>query len=152
MSVLEIGWKEWISLPDLNIPAIKAKMDTGARTSALHAFNIKEFEKEAQRWVRFTVQPLRKKPDIEIQCVSNVLGMREIKNSGGNIENRYVIKTTVVLGKKIWPVEFTLTNREDMLFRILLGRMALKDNFKVDPGKKYIMGKAALKNMYNKAK
>ena len=148
MSGLNIGWKEWVALPELQIPAIKAKVDTGARTSALHASRITAIERGSEPWVRFVVQPLRKHPEIEIQCESKLLDMRNIKDSGGHVETRYVIETAVTLGDRTWPVALSLTNRGDMLFRMLLGRTALSEDIRINPGKKYLTGKAQPKTCY----
>jgi len=148
MTELNIGWKEWVALPDLKIPAIKAKVDTGARTSALHASQISAFTKPSGRWVRYVVRPLRRHPEIEIQCESKLLDRRDIKNSGGQVETRYVIETTVVLGGATWSTTLSLTSREDMLFRMLIGRTTLNDNIIIHPGDKYLTGKMKLKKCY----
>lgn len=152
MPDLNIGWKEWVALPDLNIPAVKAKVDTGARTSALHASRIEPITRPSGEWVRYVVHPLRKHPEIKIQCESKLLDRRDIKDSGGHVERRYVIETTVVLGVRVWTVALSLTHRGDMLFRMLLGRTALSDSITVDPGKKYLAGKARLKKCYPELK
>jgi len=148
LSELIIGWKEWVSLPDLNIPAIKAKVDTGARTSALHASRITTLEEASEPWVQFVVQPLRKHPEIEIQCASKLLDRRDIKDSGGHVETRYVIETAVTLGDRTWPVALSLTDRGDMLFRMLLGRTAFEGAAIIHPGRKYLTGKARLSKHY----
>jgi hypothetical protein len=148
MTQLNIGWKEWVALPDLQIPAIKAKVDTGARTSALHASQIVEFEKPSGRWVRYVVRPLRRYPEIEIPCESKLLDVRDIKNSGGQVESRYVIETTVQLGGAMWSATLSLTSREDMLFRMLIGRTFLSDRVIIHPGEKYLTGSVRLKNCY----
>ncbi len=132
-----IGWREWVSLPDLAVSRIKAKIDTGARTSALHAFDIEVCEKNGQDWVRFTVHPYQKN-DTEIQtCTCPVRDMRIITNSGGFQERRIVIITQLSIGQESWPIELTLTNRDEMGFRMLLGRTAIKGRFMVDPGKSF---------------
>lgn len=148
MTELKIGWKEWVSLPDLQIPAIKAKTDTGARTSALHADRITVVMKPSGPWVRYIVRPLRRKIGIAVQCESRLLDRRDIKNSGGQVESRYVIETTLVLGDAMWPVKLTLTNREDMLFPMLLGRTALRDRVIIYPGEKYLTGSVRIKKCY----
>ncbi|WP_372678904.1 ATP-dependent zinc protease [Desulfosarcina sp.] len=148
MTELKIGWKEWVSLPDLKIPAIKAKVDTGARTSALHATRITVFTKPSGRWVRYFVRPLRKKPEIEIKCESKLLDRRDIKNSGGQVESRYIIETTVVIGESKWLATLSLTSRDDMLFRMLLGRTTLIDKVIIYPGEKYLAGKVKLRKCY----
>ena len=136
-----IGWKEWLVLPDLGIPALKAKIDTGARTSALHTFSLEEFFLEGQLMVRFGIHPLRKRSDVELFCEAPVADQRLVKDSGGHTEMRYVIETSVLLGTFLWPIEISLTNRDGMMFRMLLGRTALKNRFIVDPAKAYLTGK-----------
>jgi ribosomal protein S6--L-glutamate ligase len=148
LTELKIGWKEWVSLPDLQVPAIKAKVDTGARTSALHASRITVFTKPSGPWVRYLVRPLRKHPEIEIECESKLIDKRDIKNSGGQVESRYVIETTVVLGEAMWSATLSLTSRDDMLFRMLLGRTSLPENVVIYPSEKYLTGKVRLKKCY----
>jgi hypothetical protein len=148
MNELTVGWKEWVALPDLQIPAIKAKVDTGARTSALHASQITIVPKPSGNWVRFVVQPLRRSPEIEIQCESKLLDKRDIKNSGGQIESRYIIETTIMLGGAMWSTMLSLTSREDMLFRMLIGRTSLSDKATIHPGEKYLTGKLKVKKCY----
>ena len=137
---VKIGWREWLSLPALNIPAIKAKVDTGARTSALHAFFVEPFETDGIQMVRFGVHPLQKKLDIEIVCVAPVKDFREISDSGGHSEMRYVIETEVLLGESSRSIEMTLTNRDNMKFRMLLGRTAMA-GLLVAPDKSYLTGR-----------
>lgn len=137
-----IGWKEWLTLPDLGIPAIKAKIDTGARTSALHTFSLESFTATGQPMVRFGIHPLQKRRDVELFGEAPVIDRRRVKDSGGHVEKRYVIQTTAVLGRVYWPIQVTLTNRDGMLFRMLLGRTALERRFIVDPGRSYISGRA----------
>ena len=141
-----IGWKEWLALPDLGIPALKAKIDTGARTSALHTFCIEEFTVKEQLMVRFGIHPLRKQNNIELFCKAPVFDRRLVKDSGGHSEMRYVIETMVILGSVQWPIQISLTNREGMMFRMLLGRTALKQRFLVDPGQAYLTGRALAKS------
>jgi hypothetical protein len=141
-----IGWKEWVGLPDLGIPAVKAKIDTGARTSALHTFEIEEFEANGLRMVRFGIQPLQRRQDIERFCEAPVLERRRVKDSGGHVEKRYVIRTTVALGTLSWPINITLTDRAPMLFRMLLGRKAVEDKFLINPGQSYLTGRKLAKS------
>ncbi len=133
-----IGWREMIALPQLNIDRIKAKIDTGARSSALHAFDIEELSKNGKSIVRFRVHPLQKNNDITIIAEAPLIEYREVKNSGGTVELRPVVKTEIALRKKKWGIELTLTNRELMGFRMLLGREAVRNKFLVDPGKSYL--------------
>lgn len=142
MDRVVIGWREWMSLPELNIPRIKAKIDTGARTSALHAFFVEPFEEKGLEMVRFGVHPLQKRLDIEIICEYPVKDYRQVSDSGGHKEMRYVIETNVQLGSAIWPIEMTLTNRDSMKFRMLLGRTAMR-NIAVLPDQSYLFGRPA---------
>ncbi|MEM7536102.1 MAG: RimK/LysX family protein [Chloroflexota bacterium] len=140
MSKVTVGWREWASLPELNIPAIKVKIDTGARTSALHAFMVEEFQENKLIKVRFGMHPIRNRPDIERTCVADVIDRRVISDSGGHREMRYVIQTPIRMGNQAWPIEVTLTNRETMNFRMLLGRTAMTPRLLVDPSSSYLMG------------
>jgi hypothetical protein len=137
-----IGWKEWLTLPDLGIPAIKAKIDTGARTSALHTFSLETFTAEGQLMVRFGIHPLQKRRNVEVFCEAPVIDCRLVKDSGGHVEKRYVIRTSAVLGDVQWAIQATLTNRDGMRFRMLLGRKALEARFIIDPGRSYISGRS----------
>ena len=136
-----IGWREWVGLPELGIERMKAKVDTGARTSALHAFDIDVYRKHGQEWVRFTVHPLQKNELDSRICTSRVQDTRVVTNSGGSREKRIVIETTLLLGERAWPIEITLTNRDQMGFRMLVGRTAIKHHYLVHPGKSFCLGK-----------
>jgi len=135
-----IGWREWIRLPDLGQAVIKAKIDTGARTSALHAYYVEPFELEGRTWVRFGLHPRQKDTQVQIECEAPVLDQRRVTDSGGHAEMRYVIATTLVLGNTAYEAEVTLTDRENMLFRMLLGRGALKPRFLVDSDQSFLLG------------
>ncbi len=127
MDNFSVGWEEWLSLPELGLPALKAKTDTGARTSALHAFAIQPFGSEEKPFVRFGVHPVPDNPEIEVFCSAPVIDRRLITSSNGQTELRYVIKTPVTIGERTWDIEITLTNRENMAYRMLLGRSALEE-------------------------
>jgi hypothetical protein len=128
-----LGWEEWLSLPELGLPAIKAKVDTGARTSALHAFLIEPFGTSTAPMVRFGIHPIPGRNEIEIYCSAPVLDRREVTSSNGERETRFVIVSRVRIGERDWPIEITLTNRESMSYRMLLGRQAIREDMFVDP-------------------
>ena len=136
-----VGWREWIALPELGIKHIKVKVDTGARTSALHAYYVEPFIKASQEWVRFGIHPLQKSKNFSIECTAPVVDRRVVTDSGGNKEKRYVIETLLSIGEVAWRTELTLTDRDTMKFRMLLGRTALVGNFIVDPSASYLIGK-----------
>jgi len=140
MEKICLGWREWLALPDLHIAQIKAKIDTGARTSALHAYFVEPFEAAGVKMVRFGVHPLQKRLERELICQCPVKDYREVSDSGGHREMRYVIETKVQLGNLSWPVEMTLTNRDSMKFRMLLGRTALKGKI-IAPDRSYLFGR-----------
>jgi len=128
-----LGWEEWLSLPGLGLPAVKAKVDTGARTSALHAFQIEMFGSVSAPMVRFGVHPVPGRESIEVFCSAPVVDRREVTSSNGEREMRLVIATPVRIGAREWPIEVTLTNRESMSYRMLLGRQAIREDMFVDP-------------------
>ena len=137
-SILVVGWREWVALPDLDINRIKAKIDTGARTSALHTFSVESLNRNNTLRIRFKVRPLQQNKKTVITCESDVFDQRIIRDSGGNEELRYVIKTDIILGNKRWSIEITLTNRDSMGFRMLLGRTAMR-NLIVHPKRSFII-------------
>jgi ribosomal protein S6--L-glutamate ligase len=128
-----LGWEEWVSLPELGLPAIKAKVDTGARTSALHAYFVEPVQVEGVAMVRFGVHPIPRRDDVEIICTARIKDRREVTSSNGERENRYVIETPIRIGDREWPIEITLTNRNAMTYRMLIGRQAITDDILVDP-------------------
>ena len=145
----EIGWREWLALPELGVPAVKAKVDTGARTSALHVVNLTTFTERGCLNARFTLHPVRRLPKIAIDCVAEVIDQRTVSDSGGHKEKRLVIRTLAHMGDNGWPIEMTLTNREDMLFRMLLGRTAIRNRFSVNPARSYHYGRKLRKAYRN---
>ena len=137
-----IGWKEWFSLDCLGLPAIKGKIDTGAKTSALHAFNIESFYLEDVEYVKFDIHPLQKNKRLSRTCVARVIDQRMVSDSGGKKERRFVIKSDLKIGEKKLRIELTLTNRDSMTFRMLLGREAIKQaKMLVNPSKAFLQGK-----------
>ncbi len=139
--LLTLGWREWVSLPDLGLDRIKAKVDTGARTSAIHAFSVETFEENGRERVEFLIHPVQKDTDTVVKCRADVLDRRVVSDSGGHKEERIVIETTLAIGKHAWPVEATLTARDDMLFRMLIGRTAINRRAVVNPARSYVVGR-----------
>ncbi|MDX2224604.1 MAG: RimK/LysX family protein [Rhodospirillaceae bacterium] len=133
-----IGWREWVELPGLKVGRIKAKLDTGARTSALHAFNLRRYTKYGAAHVRFDVHPAQRKRKPTVRCHALVIDHRTVTDSGGRREERPVIRTTLKLGKSVYRIELTLTDRDDMGFRLLLGRQALRRRYVVDPARSFV--------------
>ena len=136
-----IGWREWVSLPDLGIEFIKAKVDTGARTSSLHAFDLEETMRDGVVHVRFLVHPEQRTSEPTIAAELPLLSTRRVRDSGGKAELRPVVETTIELFGRRWPIELTLTSRDAMGFRMLLGRQAIRRRFTVDPGGSFHAGK-----------
>ena len=135
------GWREWASLPSLGIASIKAKLDTGARTSVLHAWDIETYEDRGRHWVRFRVYPAQRDSEQLIQCEAGIADRRWVTNSGGSRERRFVISTDLTIGADSWPIELTLTNRDEMGYRMLIGREAMRGRLIVDPEASFIMRK-----------
>jgi len=134
-----IGQEEWCSLPELGLAAIKARVDSGAKTSALHAFNIREVKKGGELYVTFDIHPIQKNREITKSCKAKVIGRRTVRSSTGASEKRYVVETELKLGNESWPIELTLTNRDDMGYRMLLGRQAMENRFLVDPAQSFVL-------------
>lgn len=137
VSELVLGWEEWVALPELGLPAMLAKTDTGARTSALDAFAIEPFGPAARPHVRFIVQPWPERPEVEIVCSAPLVDRREVTSSNGETELRYIITTTIEIGSQSWQTEVSLTDRRAMRYRMLLGRSALTEGVRVDPSRSF---------------
>lgn len=148
MTQLTLGWREWLSLPDLGLPAIKAKVDTGAKTSALHAFALESYRQSGKEYVRFAIHPLQYRLSTVVECRAPLLDQRQVTDSGGHKEIRYVIETSLILAGEQWPVELTLTNRDSMRFRMLLGRQAMLGKVVVDPSSSYLCGRPDVNALY----
>lgn len=138
--IMEIGWEEWVALPELKLPAIKAKVDTGARTSALHAFMVEKIIEDGDVKVHFGIHPIPERPEVEIYCKAHLVSEREVTSSNGQTELRYVIRTMAQFGKKKWPIEITLTDRETMAYRMLIGRSAMEGKLRVIPEHSFMLG------------
>ncbi len=136
-----LGWREWVSLPEFGIDWIKAKVDTGARTSTLHAFALDTYNEGGIEHVEFRLHPLQRDTVTEVVCRAPVIDRRVVSDSGGHREERLVIETPVRVGQDVWPIEVTLTGRDNMLFRMLLGRTAIKGRAIVDPGRSFLTGR-----------
>jgi len=136
-----LGWREWLGFPELGIPQIKAKVDTGARTSCVHAFFVEPFDRHGEKWVRFGIHPRQRDTVEEVICEAKVKDQRSVRDSGGHEELRYVIETLVTLGDKRHHIEVTLTDRDTMKFRVLLGRTAIRGHYLVDSGRSYVQGR-----------
>ena len=143
---LVLGWEEWIALPDLGLPAIKAKIDTGAKTSALHAEAIEPYGPSSAPRVRFVIRPAPRRPDISVTCTAPLADQRSITSSNGIPEDRFIILTDIAIDGRRWPIEISLSDRRDMSYRMLLGRQALKDGGAlIDPGASFVQPKLGFK-------
>jgi hypothetical protein len=136
------GWREWVQLPDVGVPWIKAKLDTGAQTSAIHAYDIAPFERDGADWVRFTIRPWQRSTEGEVVVESPVVDRRRVRSSSGHAQARYVVEMRLILAGREVTIEVTLTNRDRMGFRMLIGREALRQGFLVDSESSYLGGKA----------
>ena len=136
-----VGWREWAAFPDLGIARIKAKVDTGAKTSAIHAFDIDVEERAGERFVAFGVSPEQRRRVPQIRCIAPLVGPRLIRCSNGAVEDRYVVATRLRLGENSFVIELSLAARDEMGFRLLLGRDALRKRFLIDPGASFLLGK-----------
>jgi ribosomal protein S6--L-glutamate ligase len=144
---LLIGWQEWCSLPGLGIPLLKAKIDTGAKTSAIHAFDFHRFTKSSRDLVKFRIHPLQGTSVATISCIAPIIDIRPVMSSNGHKETRIVVLTPLVLGDKSWDIEVTLSNRDPLRFRLLLGREALKNRVIIDPHRACCLGDISKKDL-----
>ncbi|MGV3483382.1 MAG: ATP-dependent zinc protease [Planctomycetaceae bacterium] len=135
------GWREWVGLPTLSIRSIKAKIDSGARSSCLHAFDTEPFERDGSEWVRFAVHPIQRNDEKVIWCEAPVFDRRLVRSSNGVVSQRFVIRTELSLFGSVWPIDLTLHNRDAMGFRMLIGREAVRGRFIIDPGGSYYAGR-----------
>lgn len=136
-----VGWREWVGLPDLGVDAIKAKVDTGARSSSLHAFDLETFERAGRTIARFRIHPLQRTTHGTIHAEAEVIEFRSVRSSSGHAQPRPVIRTTLCLFDRRWPIELTLARRDAMGFRLLLGREAVRNRLLVDAGRSYYGGR-----------
>lgn len=139
--VIEVGWREWLSLPDLGIPWVKAKVDSGARTSSLHVERIEEFERDGAPWVRFELEPRSRRRRRVRQAEAPVIDRREVTDSGGSRAVRLFIRTRIGVAGRSWPIEMNLTDRRSMLFPMLLGRTAMRGRVRIDPKHSFLLGR-----------
>jgi len=135
-----LGSQEWCRLADLGLPAIKARVDSGAKTSSLHACNINTFQRDGAQWVTFEVHPIQKNRKVAVVCEAPVIDRRAVRSSTGDSEKRYVIRTPLTLNQQTWDIELTLTNRDSMGYRMLLGREAMSGRLLVDPDANFCLG------------
>lgn len=136
-----LGWREWVSLPGLGVDRIKAKLDTGARTSAIHANDIEPFVRDGGDWVRFVVHPIQRDGSFELACEAPALDRRAVRSSNGVVSNRWTVLTPMAIAGVQWHIELTLVGRDDMGFRLLLGRQALRHRALLDPGASFTAGR-----------
>lgn len=135
------GWREWVGLPSIGVDWVKAKVDTGARTSAIHAFDLETFTRDGADWVRYSIHPWQRSDDDAADAESRVLDRRRVRSSSGHDEERFVVAMDVRLVGRTVTAEMTLSRRDEMGFRMLVGREALRQGFLVDPGRSYLGGR-----------
>ncbi len=136
------GWREWVQLSDIGVPWIKAKLDTGAQTSSIHAYDVEAFDRDGEAWVRFTVRPWQRSTEDQTVVESPVHDIRKVRSSSGHVEERFVVRMRVVLVDREVEAEVTLSNRDQMGFRMLIGREALRHGFDVTSSRSFL-GKRA---------
>ncbi len=149
--LLMFGWREWVGLPELGVSRIKAKVDTGARTSALHAFELRPYMENDVQCVEFSLHPNQRDLETVVVCRAEAIDQRMVTDSGGHKEERWVISTLLSIASHTWPIEITLTARDNMKFRMLLGRNALKDRALVNASTSYLVGKKLRKKNRRKS-
>lgn len=136
-----VGWREWVGLPEFGVRFVKAKIDTGARTSSLHVIELEKYTRRGTEWARFLIHPLQRETRKPVRATAEVLEYRRVRSSGGHASLRPVVVTDVELLGRRWPIEVTLANRDEMGFRMLLGREAIRRRLHVDPGASYYSGR-----------
>jgi hypothetical protein len=136
-----IGWREWVGLPALSPDPTKVKIDTGARTSALHAFNLRVVERDGIEWADFEIHPAQRSAAGAVAVSCEIAEFRRVRSSSGQVERRPVIRTSVQIGPELFDIDVTLTSRDEMGFRMLLGRAAIRRRFLVDPGRSYVQSR-----------
>ncbi len=138
--LIDVGWAEWLTIPELGIPYIAAKIDTGARTSCLHTFSVDAFERRGETWLRIGLHPIKGNSDIEIWREIKAKEQRAVTDSGGHTEQRWVVELDLVIAGQTIRADVTLTNRDNMAYRMLLGRTAMTKRIRVNPGSKWLCG------------
>ena len=136
-----LGWREWVALPQAGVEWVKAKIDTGARSSAIHAFDLEVFDRDGAEWVRFSIHPWQRSDEDHVELTLPVLDRREVRSSNGQVEQRYAVALDVTLAGRTITTVMTLSNRDEMGFRMLIGREALERGFLVDSATSYAGGR-----------
>lgn len=149
LNYMIVGNAEWCALPQLRVPAIRARIDSGAKTSSIHAINIKEFHKGEERWVSFEIHPLRKHTEVFVPCEAKVVDYRMVKSSTGVAQPRYVIRTMIEMGGQQWEIEITLANRRSMGYQMLLGREAMMNRILINPAEGFRLTRYTRKQIRN---
>lgn len=134
------GWREWVGLPSLGVERIKAKIDSGAKTSAIHAYDIQLFSDRGAPHVSFMLRPEQRRSKPAVECVAEIQDERMVRSSNGHLQRRLVIEVDISLGGSTWPIELTLADRDHMGFRMLLGREAIRRRFLIDTNRSYLAG------------
>jgi hypothetical protein len=135
-----IGWREWLALPSFGVERIKVKVDTGARSSSLHAFDMEIFDRDGDEWISFSIHPNQRDDRASLRVEAPLHDRRKVRPSTGKAKIRPVVFIPVTLGGAIWPIEITLVRRDMMGFRMLLGRQAVRGRYVIDPGRSYLAG------------